>query len=178
VDHAHIPFQVNPNVDTLSPVVSLQCPTSYEFALFLVTQFIPKNLGVLTGGIVNVDFDSELEVVVGGALGVGYDTTIAYAQSNVPAYIKIDYSFAGLTKRSLGSDNLSLSATVDFEKRNEPLASLSPSERRAALASMTDEDLYQSVVSLVGEHAPAKDAEMAYVAWMEKAIRALHPEHQ
>jgi hypothetical protein len=58
------------------------------------------------------------------------------------------------------------------------LVALSPSERRAVLASMSDDDLYESVVSLVGEHAPAKETGMTYVAWMEKAIRALYPEHQ
>ncbi|KAG0055971.1 hypothetical protein BGZ83_006738 [Gryganskiella cystojenkinii] len=176
VDHAHIPFAVSPNITTVSPVVQLQCPLGYDFALFLITQFIPKNLAVLTGGTVDVDMESELEVIIGGPLGTGYDTTIQYSQSGVPAFLKVDYTFAGMTKRSFASEERI--SPLYPAASSDQLAVLPPSERRAVLARMSDEDLYESVALLVGEHAPAKETGMTYVAWMEKALRALYPEHQ
>lgn len=163
-------------------MVPLQCPLGYDFALFLITQFIPKNLDVLTGGAVDVDMQSELEVIIGGPQGTGYDATIQYSQNGVPAYLKIDYSFAGLTRRSLADEEASLPAIAsssDFKKRSsDRLVTLSPTERRAELARMEDDDLYESVAKLVGEHAPSKESGMAYVTWMEKALRTLYPEHQ
>ncbi|KAG0008841.1 hypothetical protein BGZ82_004388, partial [Podila clonocystis] len=99
VDKVQAVFEVKPNITTSSPQLNLQCPQGYQFALFLVTQFIPKNLQVLTGGIVMVDMDAILDVSVGGPAGVGYASSIHYVQDKIPAMLKIEYTFAGMFKR-------------------------------------------------------------------------------
>ncbi|KAF9299752.1 hypothetical protein BGZ74_008681 [Mortierella antarctica] len=102
IDKVQAVFEAKPNITTTSPQLNLQCPQGYQFALFLVTQFIPKNLQVLTGGIVMVDMDAILDVSVGGPAGVGYPGSIHYVQDKIPAMLKIEYTFAGMFKRSMG----------------------------------------------------------------------------
>ncbi|KAF9918450.1 hypothetical protein FBU30_000182 [Linnemannia zychae] len=184
VDKARTPFETLPGSITASPIVTLQCPTGYEFALFLITQFIPKNLGLLTGGTVLVDINSTLEVAIGGNVGVGYYATLSYKQSGIPAFMKLDYSFAGLMKRSLvGNERETKEEMCAIEAESISLAVseqwLTPSKRRALLAQMSDDDLYESVVALVGgDHVPQPQDGVEYVAWLERALRTLYPEYQ
>ncbi|KAG0365688.1 hypothetical protein BGZ54_006306 [Gamsiella multidivaricata] len=89
-----------------SPALILQAPTGFQFGVFMVTTFLPANLGVLTGTIVNVDLTSSIGVSVGGVSNVGYSSTISYNQTAVPAFLKLSMGFAnGLKRRTedLGS---------------------------------------------------------------------------
>lgn len=186
VNKVRKPFEVLPGIITTSPVLQLQCPLGYEFALFLITQFIPKNLVVLTGGTVMVDMTATFEVTIGGGENVGYATSLEYKQSQVPAYLKIDYSFAGLMKRGLAGDectSLSSSPLMVAGGVEEAKALsgrwVTPSKRRVLMTQMGDDELYESIVALLGgEHAPRVDDGVEYVAWLEKALRALYPEYQ
>ncbi|KAF9135822.1 hypothetical protein BGW39_011411 [Mortierella sp. 14UC] len=187
VDKVRKPFEIPAGIVTTSPSVQLQCPLVYQFALFLVTQFIPKNMVVLTGGTVIVDITATFEVTIGGGEGVGYVASLDYKQTGVPAYLKIDYSFAGLMKRSMEGDSLSKEVfAIGDGFRSEAVTVggasgrwVTPSKRRALLSKMSDDELYKSVVALLGrEYAPRADARLEYVAWLEKALRALYPEHQ
>ncbi|KAF9963397.1 hypothetical protein BGZ65_003673 [Modicella reniformis] len=109
---------------------------------FLVTQFIPKNLGVLTG-----------------------------AMNNVPAFLKIDYTFAGIMKRALQGGEAAASKDASmFYGNSGGNGILTPSTRRRTLARIGDVESYKNVVALVGEDAPDKALGLAYVA-LEKALR-------
>lgn len=188
VDKVKTPFEVPVGVVTTSPVLQLQCPLGYQFALFLITQFIPKNLVVLTGGTVIVDMTATFEVTIGGGENVGYATSLVYKQHGVPAFLKIDYSFAGLMKRSLAGDDGAFSDLLEIAASEEEKDSVSglgserwvtPSKRRLLMSQMDDDELYEGVVALLGgEHAPRVESGVEYVAWLEKALRALYPEHQ
>ncbi|KAG0250461.1 hypothetical protein BG011_008333 [Mortierella polycephala] len=172
------PFEAPPNTPAVSPQLAVQCPMGYDFALFLVTQFIPKNLAVLTGGIVLVDMTSKLDITLGGAVGVGYSASLNYQQEKLPAFLKIDYSFAGMTKRSLQGDIGHDNGVEIPSATAETYTDLTPQMRRRRMMSMDDQELYDRAVALVGEEAPVKESGIAYVVWMEKVLRALYPEHQ
>ncbi|KAF9904307.1 hypothetical protein EC991_002858 [Linnemannia zychae] len=188
IDNVRQPFETLPGVITTSPVFQLQCPLGYQFALFLVTQFIPKNLVVLTGGTVMVDMQAVFELTIGGGQGIGYDVALNYNQTGVPAYLKIEYSFAGLLKRSIEGDSLAKEVFAIGDGSESEAAAIvggssgrwmTPSKRRELLSKMSDDELYSNVVALLGgEHAPRADAGVEYVAWLEKALRSLYPEHQ
>ncbi|KAF9149566.1 hypothetical protein BG015_008634 [Linnemannia schmuckeri] len=184
VDKVRNPFEVSAGAVITSPVLQLQCPLGYQFALFLITQFIPKNLVVLTGGTVMVDMTATFEVTIGGGENVGYAASLDYKQNQVPAFLEIDYSFAGLMKRGLAGDDSSdvLAIADSAEESASRLDSgrwVTPSKRRLLMSQMGDDELYESVVALLGgERAPRVNDEVKYVAWLEKALRALYPEHQ
>lgn len=186
MDKARALFEVPPGIITTSPVLQLQCPLGYQFALFLITQFIPKNLVVLTGGTVLVDMTATFEVTIGGGENIGYATSLAYKQSQVPAFLKIDYSFTGLMKRSLaGDESTSLSSSplmvAGSVEEGKALGErwVTPSKRRVLMSQMEDDELYESIVALLGgERTPKVDDGVKYVVWLEKALRALYPEHQ
>ena len=173
----------------VSPHLSLQCPEGYQFALFLVTEFIPKNLGVLTGAIVNVNMTSSILAYIGNAPGAGYETTVAYVQNNIPALLKIDYSFAGMTKGFLAGDKDASADLASFKSATTLVhdaeavqadevrtAAMHPAQKRRFLSSLLDHLLIPSLEALVGESAPSTETGMEYVAWMEKALRALYPD--
>ncbi|KAF9925414.1 hypothetical protein FBU30_004797, partial [Linnemannia zychae] len=124
IDKAYVPFEVPVNQTVLSPVVILQSPTDYQFALFLITQFIPKDLGILTGANVDVDMTSRIFASIGGAMGMGYHTTITYEQKNIQALLKIDYSFAGLTKRFLDAESSTSSSLLLSSSPTSPISIL------------------------------------------------------
>ena len=185
VDKFRKPFEVPAGIITTSPALLIQCPLGYQFALFLVTKFIPKNLVVLTGGTVMVDMTATFEVTIGGGENVGYAASLDYKQNGVPAFLKIDYSFAGLMKRSLAGDSVSsdvLAIAASEEDSASGLGSgrwVMPSRRRLLMSHMSDDELYESVVALLGgERAPRVESGVEYVAWLEKALRTLYPEHQ
>ncbi|KAF9310898.1 hypothetical protein BG003_008003 [Podila horticola] len=192
VDKVQAVFEVKPNITTTSPQLNLQCPQGYQFALFLVTQFIPKNLQVLTGGIVIIDMDAILDVNVGGPAGVGYPSSIHYVQNKIPAMLKIEYTFAGMFRRSMGQlEHIVGSEIAEMDKRrqgpvrrvfvprvpNTAVAVVTP-EQREALLAMGDREIYTNLEELLGEQAPPREAGMEHVAWMERALRALYPEYQ
>ncbi|KAF9183272.1 hypothetical protein BGZ50_004315 [Haplosporangium sp. Z 11] len=178
VGFTEAPFEARPNIPVVSPQLAVQCPMGYEFALFLVTQFIPKNLAVLTGGTVLVDLTSYLDVTLGGAAGVGYSASLNYRQEKLPVFLKIDYSFVGLTKRSLQGDIGHDSGVEISSAATEASIDLTPQMRRRMMMSMNDQELYERVVALVGEEAPAKESGIVYAIWMEKVLRVLYPEYQ
>ncbi|KAI1319608.1 hypothetical protein EDD11_003601 [Mortierella claussenii] len=95
------PFSIPIGGTLPSPTLILQAPTDFQFGVFMMTEFLPANLGVLTGAIVNVDMTSTIGVSVGGPATVGYSSTISYNQTAVPAFLKLDFRFAnGLGRRS------------------------------------------------------------------------------
>ncbi|GJJ73031.1 hypothetical protein EMPS_05389 [Entomortierella parvispora] len=191
VDHAHIPFAINTGAAVVSPQLALQFPQGYEFALFLVTQFLPKNLGLLTGATVNLTMTSSILVYIGNAPGVGYGTTVAYTQNDIPSFLKIDYSFAGMTKRFLADDTdargevpsiqpiSTLVQTVEaVQAVGVATATMQPAQKRRFLSSLPDHLLIPSLEVMVGKATPSIESGTEYVAWLEKALRALYPEHQ
>lgn len=98
---AATPFTIGVGATVPSPNLILQAPTDFQFGLFMVTTFLPANLGVLTGTIVNVDMTSTIDVTVGGPSGTGYYALLGYNQTAVPAFLKLDLGFAnGLRKRA------------------------------------------------------------------------------
>ncbi|GJJ70130.1 hypothetical protein EMPS_02479 [Entomortierella parvispora] len=106
---ANTPFSIAVGATSPSPSLTLQAPTGFQFGMFMISTFLPANLGVLTGAIVDVDMTSSIGVTVGGPAGAGYASTIAYNQTAVPAFLKLDMSFAnGLKRRSEESMALEL----------------------------------------------------------------------
>ncbi|KAF9202982.1 hypothetical protein BGZ49_006912 [Haplosporangium sp. Z 27] len=82
-----------------SPLLILQAPTDFAFGMFMITTFLPANLGVLTGTIVPVSMKSNITVAVGGPAGTGYEAMIKYNQTTIPAFLKLDLSFAQNLRR-------------------------------------------------------------------------------
>ncbi|KAF9089318.1 hypothetical protein BGX23_006771 [Mortierella sp. AD031] len=98
---AAAPFSIAVGATMASPPLVVQAPLGFEFGMFMITQFLPKNLGVLSGTIVNVDMTSNIGITVGGPTNVGYTAVISYNQTAVPAFLKLDMGFAnGLKRRS------------------------------------------------------------------------------
>ncbi|KAF9164740.1 hypothetical protein BGX21_005053 [Mortierella sp. AD011] len=94
-------FSVGVGATVTSPALILQAPTTFQFGVFMVTQFLPANLGVLTGTTVLVDMESNIGVAVGGPAGTGYAANISYNETALPAFLKLDLSFAqGLRRRA------------------------------------------------------------------------------
>jgi len=113
---ANTPFSIAVGATAPSPSLTLQAPSGFQFGMFMVTTFLPANLGVLTGAIVDVDMTSSIGVTVGGPAGAGYASTISYNQTAVPAFLKLDLSFAnGLKRRSEESMALELRAEPPVE---------------------------------------------------------------
>ncbi|KAF9909672.1 hypothetical protein BX616_011090 [Lobosporangium transversale] len=105
-----------------SPSLILQAPTDFAFGIFMVTTFLPANLGVLSGAIVNVDMTSNIGVTVGGPASVGYSSTISYNQTAVPAFLKLDWSFGSNLRRRAEEIGTSLpSAEPSVENQLEYL---------------------------------------------------------
>ncbi|KAF9331262.1 hypothetical protein BGZ91_012188 [Linnemannia elongata] len=100
--NAAVPFSIALGATATSPPLVVQAPSGFEFGLFMISTFLPKNIGVLSGAIVNVDMTSNIDVIVGATAGVaGYSAAISYNQTAVPAFLKLDLGFA--KKRSLES---------------------------------------------------------------------------
>ncbi|KAF9353186.1 hypothetical protein BGX26_009022 [Mortierella sp. AD094] len=98
---SQLPFSVAVGATATSPPLILQAPTDFQFGVFLVTQFLPGNLGILTGTTVPVDMQSKIGVTVGGPAGTGYAATINYNQTALPTFLKLDSGFAaGLRRRA------------------------------------------------------------------------------
>ncbi|KAK3829866.1 MAG: hypothetical protein JOS17DRAFT_747849 [Linnemannia elongata] len=115
---AAVPFSIPLGATATSPPLVVQAPSGFQFGLFMISTFLPKNMGVLSGAIVNVDMTSNIGVTVGAAAGVaGYSAAISYNQTAVPAFLKLDLGFA--QKRSFES-------TSALSTRAEPLVEDGP----------------------------------------------------
>ncbi|KAF9948904.1 hypothetical protein BGZ65_007743, partial [Modicella reniformis] len=113
---SNAPFSVGVGATVPSPSLVLQAPTDFQFGVFMVTTFLPANIGVITGAIVDVDMTSSIDVTVGGPADVGYLSIISYNQTAVPAFLKLDWSFAnGLRKRSEELGTISLRPEPSLE---------------------------------------------------------------
>ncbi|KAF9933286.1 hypothetical protein FBU30_005870 [Linnemannia zychae] len=87
---ATVPMPVAASATVISPPLVVQAPSGFDFGLFMITTFLPKNLGVLTGANVNVDMVSNISVTVGDPVDAGYAATIKYSQNAVSAFLKLD----------------------------------------------------------------------------------------
>ncbi|KAF9110825.1 hypothetical protein BGX27_005838 [Mortierella sp. AM989] len=101
-------FSVAVGAISPSPALILQAPTDFAFGMFMITQFLPANLGVLSGTTVNVDMVSKIGVTVGGPISVGYQAEISYNQTAVPAFLKLDLGFANVLKRRASESDSAL----------------------------------------------------------------------
>lgn len=141
--NAAVPFSIALGATATSPPLVVQAPSGFEFGLFMISTFLPKNIGVLSGAIVNVDMTSNIDVIVGATAGVaGYSAAISYNQTAVPAFLKLDLGFA--KKRSLESTSaLSTRAEPSVEDGPEYLQWLQealfaayPEEAKAYVATL------------------------------------------
>ncbi|KAF9353568.1 hypothetical protein BGX26_008671 [Mortierella sp. AD094] len=89
-------FPINPSGIDTTPLFAIHIPTSYQFWTFLVSTFLPQNLGVLTGATVVVDIAASIIVTIGGPLGVGYKSGVNYSQNQVGIFLKIEFNLAGI----------------------------------------------------------------------------------
>jgi len=96
---SNAPIDVPVGATVTSPTLILQAPTDFQFGLFMVTTFLPANLGVLTGANVDVDMQSTIDVTVGGPVGVGNVAKLSYNQTALPAFLKLDWGFGGVLKK-------------------------------------------------------------------------------
>ncbi|KAG0234550.1 hypothetical protein BGW42_006435 [Actinomortierella wolfii] len=149
VTNAHIPFALPPHTEVRSPQFPVQCPMGLQFALFLATQFLPLNPQVITGGTVLVDIRAKLDVTLGGPVGIGYLAALNYEQKAIPAYLKLDVSFVGLTKRAYEADHPGL--------------------------SVDEHAIYNWVVSQIGSEPPREDSQ-AYIRWIQHSLAVLYSE--
>jgi len=88
-------FSLAASVVSSTPYLAIQIPSSYQFWTFMITSFLPQNLGVLTGAMVYVDLQAEIQATVGGSVGAGYPAGIKYGQDNVGVFLKIEFSLTG-----------------------------------------------------------------------------------
>ncbi|KAG0005278.1 hypothetical protein BGZ80_001763 [Entomortierella chlamydospora] len=89
-------FSINPSGIDTTPLFAIHIPTSYQFWTFMITTFLPQNLGVLTGATVVIDMTASIIVSIGGPVGVGYQSGVNYSQDQVGIFLKIEFNLAGL----------------------------------------------------------------------------------
>ncbi|KAF9116479.1 hypothetical protein BGX27_002151 [Mortierella sp. AM989] len=144
-------FPIKPSGVDTSPLFAIQIPSSYQFWLFLVTTFLPQNLGLLTGAMVYVDLTADIVATIGGTLGVGYKTGINYSQNQVGVFLKIEFSLAG----------------IKFGGRR----------KRSILEDLDDMYIDESNHFDSDELGPepSKQDGVAYLAWLKRAIRMTYP---
>ncbi|KAF9925412.1 hypothetical protein FBU30_004795 [Linnemannia zychae] len=156
-------FPIKPNGVDTSPLVKVQIASSYDFWMFMVTRFIPANLGVLTGAIVYVDLTAKIIATVDGNKGLGYEAGISYAQDHVGVFLKIEFSLAGLGlgfKKRADDDGVEVEVVED-----------SPS---LFLGGM-----YKRNIILMEEHLaaePPKEETIAYLSWLKRAVELSYPD--
>ncbi|KAF9128205.1 hypothetical protein BGW39_005280 [Mortierella sp. 14UC] len=162
-------FSIKPSGVDTSPMVKVQIPSSFDFWMFMISRFIPANLGVLTGAVVYVDLKAKIIATVDGNKGLGYEAGISYAQDQVGVFLKIEFSLAGLglgfKKRSADDDD---GVVVEVETVVEDLAS-SPIGGR----------LQKRDLDLMEEHLavePVREDTTAYLAWLKRAVELSYPE--
>ncbi|KAG0239920.1 hypothetical protein BGW41_007403 [Actinomortierella wolfii] len=146
------PFTVGMGQTVTSPALTLQAPSGFKFGWFMSTVFLPQNLGVLNGAIVPVDMTGNFTVAVGGPAGTGYAAGLEYTQEGVQAFLKLDFSFAGMRKRRLS------------------LGSGAGEEEEAF-----DEAEELRLLALTGPEPSVHDAD-AYIGWLKRRLIAMYPE--
>ncbi|KAG0055160.1 hypothetical protein BGZ83_009462 [Gryganskiella cystojenkinii] len=151
INIANQPFSLAASVISSSPYLAIQIPSSYQFWTFMITTFLPQNLGVLTGAYVYVDIQAQIAATIGGNIGVGYAANIKYNQDQVGVFLKIEFSLTGL---GLG-------------------------KRRAMKRSQSDGE-YESESGFEEADAlgpePAKENSREYLAWLQRAVDWSYPE--
>ncbi|KAF8977670.1 hypothetical protein BGZ46_007222 [Entomortierella lignicola] len=146
------PFPINPNGTSSTPIFGIQIPTSYQFWVFMVTTFLPQNLGVLTGANVFIDLTASIIVTIGGDVGVGYESGVNYSQSQVGVFLKIEFNLANM----------------GIGKRRRKRSILGEEEEQAYIEeSYRIEDLGQE---------PDKEDGVAYLAWLKRAVQMAYPD--
>ncbi|KAI7817253.1 hypothetical protein BC939DRAFT_532922 [Gamsiella multidivaricata] len=146
-------FSIKPSGVDTSPLFGIQIPSSYNFWVFMVTTFLPQNIGILTGATVVVDLTADIMATVDGTKGVGYEAEIRYSQDQVGVFLKIEFSLAGIgigRRRKKRGVMEELDGDGDFEERY----------------GITDE---------LGPE-PDKQNTDAYLAWLKRAVQLSFPE--
>ncbi|KAF9436047.1 hypothetical protein BGZ76_004958 [Entomortierella beljakovae] len=92
-------FEVAASAKATSPTMSIQLPTDFNFGVFMITTFLPANLGIITGANVNIDFEAKFGVTVGGPPSTGYQATLGYTQKAISAFLKVDFGFGATIKK-------------------------------------------------------------------------------
>ncbi|KAF9962074.1 hypothetical protein BGZ72_010680 [Mortierella alpina] len=141
-------FSIKPSGIDTSPLFAIRIPSSYKFWTFMLTSFLPQNLGVLTGATVLVDLSAEIRATVDGTLGSGYEATIRYAQNQVGVFLKIEFSLLGL---GLGSRKVKR----DYHDGTDA-------------ATLEDDDV-------LGPEPDPQDGE-SYLVWLKRAVQLSFPE--
>ncbi|CAO3569445.1 unnamed protein product [Mortierella alpina] len=142
-------FSIKPSGIDTSPLFAIRIPSSYKFWTFMLTSFLPQNLGVLTGATVVVDLSAEIRATVDGTLGSGYEATIRYAQDQVGVFLKIEFSLAGL--------------------------GLSPRNVKRDDHDGTDAATMGNGADVLGPEPDPYDGE-AYLVWLKRAVELSFPE--
>ncbi|KAF9908346.1 hypothetical protein EC991_009898 [Linnemannia zychae] len=160
-------FPIKPSGVDTSPLVKVQIPSSYDFWMFMVSRFIPSNLGVLTGAIVYVDLKAKIIATVDGNKGSGYEAGVSYAQDQVGVFLKIEFSLAGLglgfKKRSDDGDD---GTVVEVETVVED-----PSSSIGGRLQKRDLDLMEEHLAV----EPIREDTTAYLAWLKRAVELSYP---
>ncbi|KAG0272622.1 hypothetical protein BGZ95_011600 [Linnemannia exigua] len=162
-------FPIKPNGIDTSPLVKVQIASSYDFWMFMISRFIPANLGVLTGATVYVDLTAKIIATVDGNKGAGYEAGITYSQNQVGVFLKIGFSLAGMglgfKKRS--DDGVEVEAVEDLSKST------------SSSSSSSIRGVYKRDVALMEEHLalePVQEDTTAYLAWLKRAVELSYPE--
>ncbi|KAG0336822.1 hypothetical protein BG004_007892 [Podila humilis] len=159
--HIKQSFPIRPSGIDTSPLLTIQIPNTFQFWTFIVTQFLPANLGVLTGAFVYVDLMAEIMVTIDGTIGVGYKAGLTYGQKGVAAYLQIGFDLTGLIrrrlkKRSFGEEELDEEDDDDDNDDGD--------------GGEEEEDMVKRLVEAVGPE-PTKENEVEYLAWLTKAVK-------
>ncbi|KAF8945259.1 hypothetical protein BGZ47_002974 [Haplosporangium gracile] len=157
-------FPIKPNGVDTSPMVKVQIASSYDFWMFMITRFIPANLGVLTGAMVYVDLTAKIIATVDGNKGAGYEAGITYAQDKVGVFLKIEFSLTGM-----GFGFKKRSDDQGFEAEAVEAASSS----KSLFGGMSDWDLVLMEEHLAVE--PIREDTAAYMGWLKRAVELSYP---
>ncbi|KAG0203476.1 hypothetical protein BGX28_004262 [Mortierella sp. GBA30] len=141
-------FSIKPSGIDTSPVIAIQIPSSYQFWIFMITSFLPQNLGVLTGATVVVDLSADIKATIDGTLGSGYETMLRYAQDQVGVFLKIEFSLAGLGIGGL----------------------------RKVKREYDDDDITEVLNNDLLGPEPDREDGSAYLAWLKRAVQLSYPE--
>ncbi|KAG0022162.1 hypothetical protein BGZ81_008643 [Podila clonocystis] len=99
--HISQSFPIRPSGIDTSPLLTIQIPNTFQFWTFIVTQFLPANLGVLTGAFVYVDLTAVIMVTIDGNMDTGYKAGLTYGQKGVGAFLQIAFDLTGLIRKRM-----------------------------------------------------------------------------
>ncbi|KAG0327643.1 hypothetical protein BGZ99_007224 [Dissophora globulifera] len=147
-------FSIKPSGIDTSPLIAIQIPSSFQFWTFMISTFLPKNLGVLTGAMVYVDLTADIIATIDGSMNVGYEAGIKYSQNQVGVFLKIEFSLVGL---GLGKTR----------------------RKRSLLSGAKDQGDDDSGEQLEWEDQlgpePDRQDAIAYLAWLKHAVQLTYP---